>query len=87
MQIAESILLVDAPSTGLITTYSHADAVTECARYLRFPWSALRVFLLLIPTALGDRVYSFIGQYRYHIFGKSEVCYVYPPHIRKRFLE
>ena len=61
-----------------------STAVLRVARYLRAPWPALYV-LIVVPTILRDWLYDWLASHRYAWFGRrSEVCRVPEPN---RFLE
>ncbi len=65
-----------APAKSLIliengNCYLRSDAALHIAKYLRRPWSLLRIFIL-IPRPLRDAAYDFIARNRYRWFGKDE---------------
>jgi predicted DCC family thiol-disulfide oxidoreductase YuxK len=49
-------------------------------------WPLLAI-LLLIPAALRDAVYDWIGRRRYRMFGKRDVCWKLHPELAARFLD
>lgn len=65
--------------------YTHSTAALRIARYLRWPWRALRV-LALVPRPLRDAVYRWFASNRYRWFGKSASCRVPTAERRARFL-
>ena len=66
--------------------YVKSTAVLRIARYLRWPWPLLCLGLAL-PETLRDWLYDLIASNRYRLFGKSDVCMVPTPEVRRRFLE
>jgi predicted DCC family thiol-disulfide oxidoreductase YuxK len=65
--------------------YNHSTAALRIAKKLRFPISALYIFML-IPPFIRDSIYKWIARNRYHWFGKSDVCMMPTPEIKDRFL-
>lgn len=65
--------------------YRRSTAALRIARYLRWPWPLLYVFIL-IPPFIRDAAYSCIANRRYRWFGKSESCRIPTPELRARFL-
>lgn len=65
--------------------YTHSTGALRTARYLRWPWRWLAVFVF-VPRALRDAVYRWFAAHRYRWFGKSEACRVPTPELRARFL-
>lgn len=41
---------------------------------LAFPWSWWGWGMRLVPTAIGDHVYDFVGRHRLSWFGRNETC-------------
>ncbi len=66
--------------------YTHSDAALHIAKYLKFPYSSLRMGYI-IPKSLRDAVYNFIAKNRYKWFGKNESCMLPDPTIKYRFLD
>jgi len=65
--------------------YSHSTAALKIAANLKFPYSVLRIFLL-IPKFIRDFFYNLIARYRYSWFGKRESCMVPDENISNKFL-
>lgn len=65
--------------------YHHSTAVLKLYGILGFPWSILKVFLL-IPTFIRDAIYKFIARNRKKWFGRSDSCYMVPVEKRSRFI-
>ena len=65
--------------------YTRSTAALRIARYLRFPWNLLSVFLL-IPAFLRNAVYSVLAHNRYKWFGQEDACRIPTPELRARFL-
>jgi predicted DCC family thiol-disulfide oxidoreductase YuxK len=63
-----------------------SSAVLRIAGRLQSPWKCLYV-LLIIPSAIRNRVYNFIDRHRYKWPGKKAVCEIPGPDISARFLE
>lgn len=86
--VAEHKLSPELASSVLIErgqAYTGSTASLRAARYLRFPWSLLSLFLL-VPRFLRDPAYAWFAARRYKFFGKSDVCRVPTPELRRRFL-
>jgi predicted DCC family thiol-disulfide oxidoreductase YuxK len=65
--------------------YTHSTGALRTARYLRWPWRWLAVFVV-VPRFVRDGVYRWIARNRYRWFGKTEACRVPTPEFRSRFL-
>jgi predicted DCC family thiol-disulfide oxidoreductase YuxK len=65
--------------------FTHSSAALRIARYLKWPWSWLRVFVI-VPRPLRDVVYRWFARHRYQWFGKVDACRVPTPELRARFL-
>jgi predicted DCC family thiol-disulfide oxidoreductase YuxK len=66
--------------------YMNSDGVLRTARRLGGPF-ALLVPFLLVPRPLRDFAYRTFARNRYRLFGRSEVCLVPTPELRRRFLD
>ncbi|WP_310259049.1 thiol-disulfide oxidoreductase DCC family protein [Fictibacillus barbaricus] len=66
--------------------YFMSDAVLTLTRYLNFPWSFSKHFLI-VPRSFRDFIYKRIAKNRYRWFGKKDSCMIPTPALRKRFLE
>ena len=77
---ARSIVLIEDGTVSLRST-----AALRIAARLRFPWSLLRVFLI-VPTPIRDAVYRVVAAIRHRIAGQSNACEIPPPEIRERLL-
>jgi predicted DCC family thiol-disulfide oxidoreductase YuxK len=53
--------------------YSHSTAILRICAQLVFPWSLLKI-LLVIPALVRDRVYLIISRNRNKLFKGKEVC-------------
>lgn len=76
----ESIVFVEKDGVHI-----HSSASLRACGYLRFPWPAIKVFLL-VPRPLRDLIYKWIVNNRYRWFGKREECPVPDPKDSDRFL-
>lgn len=65
--------------------YTRSTGALRAAKYLRFPWSLLSVFLL-VPRFVRDAAYDWFAARRYRFFGQSDSCRVPTPELRRRFL-
>jgi len=65
--------------------YVRSSAALQLAKYLSFPWSIARVFLI-VPRPIRDFVYGIVAKNRYAWFGKSDTCRVPTPELKARFL-
>ncbi len=77
---ARSIILLEDGQAFLRSTAS-----LRIAARLSFPWSLLRVFLL-VPAPLRDAVYRVVAAIRHRVAGRSNACNVPPPEIRARLI-
>ncbi|NBX65729.1 MAG: DUF393 domain-containing protein [Proteobacteria bacterium] len=66
--------------------YAKSDAVLITLRFLGLPW-ALFYGLRMLPRALRDCAYDFIGKRRYAWFGKLDQCPLPEPSLKDRFLD
>ncbi|MFT6398904.1 MAG: putative DCC family thiol-disulfide oxidoreductase YuxK [Bradymonadia bacterium] len=90
MQLRERFGLLDADLDSLIVvdqdrSYLHSSAALRIARYLPWPWRALRAFWL-VPKFVRDAAYRLFARNRYRWFGRMEVCRMPTPELRSRFL-
>lgn len=80
---------VEAFNSVLLVSNTHVftktDAVIEiCKQLTGLP--RLFIFLQYIPKGIRDIGYTFIGKYRYVIFGKRAVCMVPSQAIKTKFI-
>lgn len=79
-ETARSIILIEDGQVFLRST-----AALRIASKLTFPWSLLKV-LLLVPVPVRDGVYRVVAAVRHRIAGRSTACDIPPPEIRARML-
>jgi predicted DCC family thiol-disulfide oxidoreductase YuxK len=79
-EAARSIILIEE---GRV--YLRSTAALRIASKLTFPWSLLKV-LLVVPVPVRDAVYRVVAAVRHRIAGRSNACEVPPPAIRARML-
>lgn len=77
---ARSIILLEDGRAFLRSTAS-----LRIAARLAFPWSLLRVFLV-VPAPLRDAVYRVVAAIRHRLAGPSNACEIPPPEIRARLI-
>ena len=77
---ARSMILIEGGRA-----YLRSTASLRIAARLTFPWSLLRV-LLLVPVPIRDAVYRVIAAVRHRIAGRSNACEVPPPEIQARLI-
>lgn len=65
--------------------FSSLDAVIRIGRRLGGVWSLLSVFRVL-PVAWQDALYRAVARNRYRLFGRSDLCSLPDPEVRKRLL-
>jgi predicted DCC family thiol-disulfide oxidoreductase YuxK len=65
--------------------YTHSTGALKLTRYLAWPWSWMRVFLV-VPRPIRDIFYRWFAKNRYRWFGKTDACRVPTPDLRARFL-
>ncbi|MEH6401910.1 MAG: DCC1-like thiol-disulfide oxidoreductase family protein, partial [Sneathiella sp.] len=65
--------------------YSSMDAVIRVGIRLGGIWKTLNI-LRLIPKRAQDYVYGLIARNRYRFFGKTDLCTIPDPEVRKRLL-
>jgi predicted DCC family thiol-disulfide oxidoreductase YuxK len=61
-----------------------STAALRVARRLDGPFPLLYP-LIYLPAGVRDRVYDFVADHRYQVFGKKDACPVPEPEIRERF--
>jgi predicted DCC family thiol-disulfide oxidoreductase YuxK len=77
---ARSIILLEGGRA-----YLRSTASLRIAARLSFPWSLLRVFLL-VPAPLRDAGYRIVAAIRHRLAGPSNACEIPPPEIRARLI-
>jgi predicted DCC family thiol-disulfide oxidoreductase YuxK len=77
---ARSIILLERGRA-----YLRSTASLRIAARMRFPWSLLRVFLI-VPVPLRDAVYRLVAAIRHRLAGRSNACEIPPPEIRARLI-
>ena len=53
--------------------YINSSAVLRACGHLRFPWPAVKVFLL-VPRPFRNLAYQWVARNRYRLFGKKDEC-------------
>ncbi len=76
----ESLIIVDGDRL-----LRDSDAVLAIYAGLGWPWKVAAV-LRVIPHALRDPAYRWLGRNRYRLFGRRETCWVPAPEDRDRVL-
>jgi predicted DCC family thiol-disulfide oxidoreductase YuxK len=77
---ARSIILLEDGRAHLRSTAS-----LRIAARLGFPWSLLRVFLI-VPAPIRDAVYRVVAAIRHRLAGPSNACEIPPAEIRARLI-
>jgi predicted DCC family thiol-disulfide oxidoreductase YuxK len=77
---ARSLILIEGDRV-----YLRSTASLRVASRLSFPWSLLRVFLL-VPVPIRDAVYRGVAAIRHRIAGRSNACEIPPPELRNRLI-
>ena len=65
---------------------ARSDAIIYMVSQLGGIWSLGRIGRVL-PRALRDKVYKFVAQNRYRVFGKHESCMLPEPRHRAKFMD
>ena len=65
--------------------YASMDAVIRVGNRLGGIWKASNI-LRLIPRRAQDYIYGLIARNRYRLFGKTDLCNIPDPEVRKRLL-
>ena len=79
-ETARSILLLEG---GRV--YMRSTASLRIATRMSFPWSLLRV-LLLVPAPIRDVGYRIVAAVRHRLAGPSNACNIPPREIRERMI-
>ena len=66
--------------------FCRSGAVLFVAGELGWPWKAA-VVIRVLPTAVLDRVYDFVGRHRYQVCGRLEHCLTPRPEFTRRFID
>lgn len=66
--------------------YTHSDVALRVALKLGWLWP-MTYILVLIPSFIRDRFYTWIAKNRYRWFGKKDQCMIPTPALRERFLD
>jgi predicted DCC family thiol-disulfide oxidoreductase YuxK len=77
---ARSMILIEGDRA-----YLRSTASLRIAARMTFPWSWLRV-CLLVPVPIRDAVYRMIAAIRHRLAGPSNACEIPPPEIRARLI-
>ncbi len=77
----ESLVLVDGGRM-----YRKSTAVLLTAKRLTGLWPLLSI-VLAVPRPLRDAVYDWVGNRRYRMFGKRDVCWKPDTDLNDRFLD
>lgn len=80
----ESFLLLE-PNEGCWRVRQKTDAALSVASRLSQPWPLCAIFRL-VPPALRDLVYDWVGRNRYRWFGQRQDCPLPEPEWAGRFL-
>jgi predicted DCC family thiol-disulfide oxidoreductase YuxK len=64
--------------------YTKSTAALTVLRQLDGPWPLLYPAIYL-PRRVRDRLYEFVADHRYQVFGKKDACPVPEPELRERF--
>ena len=78
----------------VLTNYRAGDARMFCrsgavllvAGELGWPWKAA-VLMRVVPAAVLDRMYDFVGRRRYQFYGRLDHCLIPRPEFRRRFID
>lgn len=65
--------------------YRKSAAALRLLRETRWPWRLFGIFTL-VPRALRDMVYDYVGAHRYRWWGRAKSCVVADPAWRSRLL-
>ncbi len=79
--LPDAIVLADR-----VGVHTESTAVLRLARYLRFPWPALGL-ALVVPRALRDAPYRLFARNRYRWFGRADACEIPPAGLAARMLD
>lgn len=81
----DTVYVIDGYGSPEERVLARSAAVLHCAGRLGFPWSLVRV-LVVLPRFLRDAGYDLLAKYRYRIFGKLDACAIPGPEVRERFI-
>ncbi len=76
----DSIILIENDQA-----FAHSTAGLRIAKGLGGIWSLAYIFLI-IPEFIRDFFYRLFAKYRYHLFGRNDVCMMPTADVRERFL-
>ena len=65
--------------------YDESGAALRVAKYLKAPWSWLRIFWI-VPDFLRNAIYRFIAKRRLRWFGSTDSCWIMKKEWKERFL-
>jgi predicted DCC family thiol-disulfide oxidoreductase YuxK len=65
--------------------YTQSTAALMICKHLDGAWKAISL-LLVIPTFIRDFLYNFVARHRYKWFGKTAVCFIPTPEMKRQFL-
>ena len=67
--------------------FTHSDAILHILKVMGGPWAILGALGLMLPRALRDRLYRFVGGNRYRWFGKADACSLPSEALRERLID
>lgn len=67
------------------TAFVRSTAALRILRRLRFPWPLL-YGLIVVPRALRDAVYDWVGRNRYRWFGRRASCDISDERVKSRII-
>ncbi len=65
--------------------YTRSSAALRLAGFLRAPWPALKL-ALVVPPLLRDAIYDLVSRHRYRWFGRTNACRLPTPAEAARFV-
>jgi predicted DCC family thiol-disulfide oxidoreductase YuxK len=82
-------LSADAPASFILSEgldlYVRSTAYVRIVARLGFPWN-MAASIWLIPRPIRDRIYDWIAQNRFRLFGRRDSCMMPTEEQRSRFL-
>lgn len=67
--------------------FTESEAIDLILKELRFPFSTIPTLTCLIPRQLKNKIYQWVADYRYKIWGKFDTCQIPKTEEKNRFLD
>jgi predicted DCC family thiol-disulfide oxidoreductase YuxK len=84
--VDSTVLYMPATASSEARVQVHSDAALSVLRLLGGVWALLGVLGLIVPRWIRDAAYKAFAKRRFQLFGKVEMCQLWPAEWRARML-